>query len=345
MKKRMLRSVIALLLVAGLAVGLAACSGSTPANTGNAETKANAESAAPAKDDAPAEEKFSVYSFGPMTGGAAWGAFEEGFYAACEELGYEGHYLAPTANNDWGAILNLHETAITNGADAIMDLALDPAAYDDILKRGQEEGVILLGLLNDNEHNVGYIGTDPVGLGAAEAEALCTLMEGKDIYVVAMQTDLSNQGQIEQVDAFEAKLKELRPDAVIVSREACNSSAQTAQDRLSAVCTAHPETNSLVSFDSYAGLGAAAYVSAEGLEDSFTVVGIDAAKEILLCIQDGSMKATVAQAWYTMGYEGVKLIEKVKNGEEIPWYTDPGTPIVYPENMDEMIEQLHVDMS
>lgn len=341
MKKSMLRSVTAFLLAAVFAVSLAACSNSAPANNSDEVTaSAAATNAVPTGGDT-----FSVYSFGPMTGGAAWGAFEEGFYDACEELGYEGHYLAPTANNDWGAILNLHETAITNGANAIMDLALDPSAYDDILQRGKDEGVILLGLLNDNEHNVGYIGTDPVGLGEAEAEALCTLMEGKEIYVVAMQTDLSNQGQIEQVDAFEAKLMELRPDAVIVSREACNSSAQTAQDRLAAVCTAHPETNSLVSFDSYAGLGAAAYVSAEGLEDSFTVIGIDAAKEIILCIQDGSMKATVAQAWYTMGYEGVKLIEKIKNGEEIPWYTDPGTPIVYPENLDEMIEQLHVDMS
>lgn len=332
-KNSIIRSLLAIVVMLALAVSMTACGSSSP----NVEDVTEAPKAE--------AEQFVVYSFGPMTGGAAWSAFEDGFYDACEELGWEGHYLAPTTDNDWAAVINLHETAITNGANALMTLALDPSAYADILDRAQEEGIYLVGVYNDDPHNAGYIGTNPIGLGEAEAVALCELMEGKDIYCVSMQTDLSNQSQIDQVDAFEAKLKELRPDATLVSREGCNSSAQTAQDRLSALCTAHPEINSLVSFDSYAGLGAAAYVAAEGLEDSFTVVGIDAAKEIFLCIQDGSMKATVAQAWYTMGYEGVKLVEKVKNGEEIPWYTDPGTPIVYAENLEQMIDELHVDMS
>lgn len=334
-----MKKLLSVLLIIALTLALFGCANNAATDRSNNTMANDSDKVADGNG-----ETVVAYSFGPMTGGAAWGQFEKGFNDACEELGWEGHYLAPTADNNMTELINLQETAITNGADVMIPLVVDVDAMSDMLDSAVEKGIAMVAVYQSAPQIPGVIGTDAVNLGYNIAEALAQCMEGKEIHVVTMQTTLSTSVQNLQVDAFEERLLELCPDAVIVRREECNSSAQTAQDKLAAVCIANPETNALVSFDSYAGLGAASYVEAEGIQDDFCVIGIDDAKEILLAIKHGTMDATVAQMWYKMGYESVKLAEKVRNGEEIPANTDSGTTIVMPEDVDAWAAEVGVDL-
>lgn len=284
------------------------------------------------------------YSFGIMSGGPAWGQYQNGFYAACEELGWEGHYLCPTTDNNMAELFNLHDTAISNGADVMIPCVTDTEAMSDILQRAVDAGIVMVGINQADPHFPAMIGTDVVNLGHRVAEALVACMGDKEIHVVTMQTSLALQDQSAEVDAFEEKLLELRPDAEIVRREECNSSAQTSQDKLAAICLANPETNSFVSFDCNAGLGAATYVESEGLQGEFTVIGIDDAVENLQAIKDGTMAATVAQMWYDMGYGAVMLANDLRNGEEVPAKTDSGSTILMPEDVDAWAEKMNIDM-
>ena len=291
-----------------------------------------------------ADEPIVCYSFGVMSGGPAWGQFQKGFYAACEELGWEGHYLSPTTDNDMNELFNLHDTAISNGADVMLPCVTDAEAMADILQRAVDQGIPMVGINQADPHFPAMIGTDNTNLGHNIAQALVQCMGDKEIHVVTMQTILAHQGQTDQVDAFVAKLLELRPDAVVVRREECGSSAQVSQDKLSAICLANPEANCFVSFDCYAGLGAATYVESEGLQGEFTVIGIDDAVENFQCMRDGTMAATVAQMWYKMGYEAVKLANDLKNGVEIPAVNDSGAAIIMPDGIDAWIEENGLDM-
>ena len=284
------------------------------------------------------------YSFGVMSGGPAWGQYQNGFYAACEELGWEGHYLCPTTDNNMAELFNLHDTAISNGADVMIPCVTDNEAMSDILQRAVDAGIVMVGINQADPHFPAMIGTDNTNLGYKIAEALVACMGDKEIHVVTMQTILAHQGQTDQVNAFEEKLLELRPDAEIVRREECNSSAQTSQDKLAAICLANPETNSFVSFDCNAGLGAATYVESEGLQGEFTVIGIDDAVENLQAIKDGTMAATVAQMWYDMGYGAVMLANDLRNGKEVPAKTDSGSTIIMPEDVDAWAEKMNIDM-
>ena len=284
------------------------------------------------------------YSFGIMSGGPAWGQYQNGFYAACEELGWEGHYLCPTTDNNMAELFNLHDTAISNGADVMIPCVTDNEAMSDILQRAVDAGIVMVGINQADPHFPAMIGTDNTNLGYKIAEALVACMGDKEIHVVTMQTILAHQGQTDQVNAFEEKLLELRPDAEIVRREECNSSAQTSQDKLAAICLANPETNSFVSFDCNAGLGAVTYVESEGLQGEFTVIGIDDAVENLRAIKDGTMAATVAQMWYDMGYGAVMLANDLRNGKEVPAKTDSGSTILMPEDVDAWAEKMNIDM-
>lgn len=291
--------------------------------------------------------KLKVYQISVMSGGAAWGQDEKGFAKACEELGWDGQYLAPSASNVASDMVNLTETAITNGADIIMPCVTDPDVFADVLKRAKEKGIIVIGLAaGDPELCDATVGTDPANLGKNAAEALVKAVgEDEPINVCTMQTQLTNTGQNNQRQAFEDRLKELRPDANVISYEECDSSATKAVDRLSALYLAKPELNGVVSFDSYAGLGGAAFVEEKGLQGKFHVIGIDDAPEILRAIQAGTMDCTVAQMWYDIGYQSVQIAKTIYEGGEYEYDNGIGTSIIFPEDVDTWIETYGIDMS
>lgn len=294
-----------------------------------------------------ASKSLKVYQISVMSGGAAWGQDEKGFKKACEELGWDGQYLAPSASNVASDMVNLTETAITNGADIIMPCVTDPDVFADVLKRAREKGIIVIGLAAGDESMCdAMVGTDPANLGKNAAEALVKAVgEGEPINVCTMQTQLTNTGQNNQRQAFEDRLKELRPDANVISYEECDSSATKAVDRLSALYLAKPELNGVVSFDSYAGLGGAAFVEEKGLQGKFHVIGIDDAPEILRAIQEGTMDCTVAQMWYDIGYQSVQIAKTIYDGGEYEYDNAIGTSIIFPEDVDTWIETYGIDMS
>ena len=286
------------------------------------------------------EEPLQVYGISVMSGGAAWGRFEDGFMDACEELGYEGHYLAPANPNDYTSMVQLCETALNNGADALLVAVTEPTLFQDVLTRAIEQNVVVIGVAAGLE---GYteclVGTDPVSLGENTAIALVDLAAGEQINVAVGQTRLADANQNVQVDAFIAKLSELDPNAVIVDRFECNSSASVSADRLSALYVANPELNACVSFDSYVGVGAASFVGDYGIQDSFIALGIDDGAEVLTAVKSGNLDATIAQQWYKIGQESVYCVERSLAGEELEYNQGIETVIIYPEDVDAHAEE------
>lgn len=285
---------------------------------------------------AAAEEKtIKAYAITVMSGGAAWGRFEQGFMDACAELGWEGHYLAPSTANDATMMIQLTETALNDGADVIAVCVTDQGLFQDVLTRAKEAGVVVIGAAAGVEELcVAQVGTDTVQLGQNTADTLVALMGDKPIYVTAGQTQLSSELQNLQVQAFLDRLAEISPDAVVVDRFECNSVATTSADKLSAMYIAHPELNAVVSFDSYVGLGAASFVSDYGIQDDFMVLGIDDGAENLLAIKNGTMDATIAQQWYQIGYQCIKVGSRVLDGETVDYSQPIPTVAILPDMVD-----------
>ena len=94
---------------------------------------------------AAAEGPVKAYAVTVMSGGAAWGRFEDGFMEACEELGWEGHYLAPSTANDYTAMVQLTETALNDGADVLAVCVSDTGLFQEVLQRAKDAGVTLIG--------------------------------------------------------------------------------------------------------------------------------------------------------------------------------------------------------
>ena len=190
---------------------------------------------------AAAEGPVKAYAVTVMSGGAAWGRFEAGFMEACEELGWEGHYLAPSTANDYTAMVQLTETALNDGADVLAVCVSDTGLFQEVLQRAKDAGVTLIGVAAGmEEYMSALVGTDAVQLGVNTADTLVELMGDKPIHVATGQTLFSIEMQNVQVQSFIDRLAEIRPDAVVVDRFENNSVASTAADKLSALYIANP---------------------------------------------------------------------------------------------------------
>ena len=127
-----MKKMIALILVLVLAISLAACGGSSTAASSSSSNSANSSSST---------QKVKATFVGVMQGGAAWGAAESGFLAACAELGWDGQYVAPGTPNDTIAMADLMSSAVTNKCDVLIGTFYDVDVFGDVAKEAYEKGV------------------------------------------------------------------------------------------------------------------------------------------------------------------------------------------------------------
>ncbi|NLO85177.1 MAG: substrate-binding domain-containing protein [Clostridiales bacterium] len=279
--------------------------------------------------------------------GDSWGRLGEGFLKACEEKGWDGQFTAPVSATNIAGIENVElcEAAINAGADVIMVFAQDSELFADVLQRAREMGIYVVALAKPTDDADLRVGADDANLGHSIAEALVTAMEGKEINVVEMMTDVTSFGQLGQISPFEEKLAEIAPEATIVAREDCSSSADAA-DKLSATYLAHPELNCMITVASEAVTGSVAFTSDYGIADEFTIIGFDDTAEVLHAVKDGALACTVSAQWYDIGYQAVQIVYDILvNGVEYEYSQSIPARIIYPEDVDAYAEQYGIDMT
>ena len=108
---------LALAMVLSLSLLLTACNSASSQAPSQGASQPPSSAAPSTPSDA---ESVKAFFIGPMSGGAAWGQAEKGFMDACAEFGWEGQYLGPTSANANNEMINLIETAITNGANVLI---------------------------------------------------------------------------------------------------------------------------------------------------------------------------------------------------------------------------------
>ena len=343
------RKLLAVLLTMLLIVSLVGC-GSTGGNNNstNPSSGTNTNPSNPAADNGSnTGESQNIMFVSIVTGGVAWGSAQKGFEDALSELGWTGQYVSPTKANDTAGVIDLLDTAVTNKADGIITVILNPDQATDVLSKARAANipVVTCNTFTTEELQDCWIGTDPTNMGITQAETVLNLLKSEKYssfdHVTAcyIQTTLQTQTQNQQYKAFCERIKQEYPNATLIQEE-CNSDAAIAADKLAALLKSYPDLNVVVSQDGYGCPGIANYIESENLQDKLIKIGIDDSPEILDYVSRGVLDCTIAQDFYKMGYQSVYFIKDIKEGKKPPFNNDSGTIVITPDKVQEHLELL-----
>jgi len=124
-------------------------------------------------------EQIKAVMVSVMNGGDYWGPIEEGFLETCESYGWTGEYWSPVTTNSGTEMVELIETAITQGYDVISTCVTDANIFSDVLTRAREAGITVIGTTAPAEGLLdAFVGFDQYQLGYNHGQFIGTSLFG-----------------------------------------------------------------------------------------------------------------------------------------------------------------------
>ena len=252
-----------------------------------------------------------------------------------EELGYDVSWVGPTQFSET-EMVNQMEIALAEKVDAVITSPTNPSVFRPIYLKFQDAGIPIVNAIldapDDQDLRIAYIGTDQEQYGINAAHHLAKQM-GEKANIAVLMTTLDMGNQVAQLGAFQKTIEENYPDMKIVVKEANNSDAIIAAEKMGTIFLTYPEVDAVFCLEVACG-PAAAQVMRETGKTGVTVLAIDDVDDTLGAIREGLIWGTMTQDFYRMGYESVGFVHDFLNGNEVPSVTDSGTVLVTADNID-----------
>jgi ribose transport system substrate-binding protein len=172
----------------------------------------------------------------------------------------------------------------------------------------------------DKSLTAGYSGPDTYGQGAASAEIMCELADGKDINILQVEGLTGNTTAINRKAGFEETVAESCPNVKIIASQPGDWNKDDSQTVTSEMLTAAGARN-------VQGIYAADDTMVAGAIDALKSQGLDVEKMLITSIGNtklgnplvvnGELDGTVFQSSAWDGENAVTLAAKVLGGEEV----------------------------
>ncbi len=239
-----------------------------------------------------------------------WEPAFKGLERASAEFGIEATWEAP--NGPVEKQIDLVESLLARGVDALVVSPLDPEALAAPLRRAKEKGVEVLTMDSDSPGSgrTAYIGTDNRRAGEAAGREMVRLLGPTGGKVAGFVGYLTAANARERIEGFRTGIAGSRVDLVEVYPD--GAEAAKAQNNVEAALRAHPDLAALFTIWSYNAPAAGRALKGAGLVGKVRVVGFDAEPQTLTLIEEGAIDACIGQKPYEFGYQAVRLFHAIR---------------------------------
>ncbi len=282
-----------------------------------------------------------------------WTAAAIGVQRSSAEIGVPVVFQAPTGPDFLSQQLSMLEGMINDKYNAITFSAIDRNAPAPIIKKGLEQGTLMLTMDSDatGSERALYIGMSDYDAGKAAAEAAKKIIgKGKVVGLVGFATAQNAQDRIAGVkDVFkgtdlelvEVLLDDVKPDVAL-------SNAQTAMQK-------YPDLAGFITFYSYDGPAACQAIKQAGKTGTIKLVAFDAEPETQRCMAEGVAQAMIGQRVYFYGYlsgyvmhamtilgkdQVLKMLEPYRDGDN-KFRLNTGIDVIYADSFPQYKEYLN----
>ncbi|WP_022868471.1 ABC transporter substrate-binding protein [Schaalia vaccimaxillae] len=325
--------IVAAAAVGTMAIGLTACSTSTPADGGDAKASGDAQSSA-----APAEKVAGELSTDVPKGDGTqtiylvskgfqhrfWQAVKEGAEEAGNEYGYKVEFVGPKDETQVTEQIGQLQAALDTKPAAIGFAALDSKAAADLLDKIKADNIPVIAFDSGVDSDIPLTTVQTNNYAAAEeaAKHMIELLDGKTGSVGVVCHDATSQTGKERCKGFIDYFKANAPEGLNLLEEQIAGEVGKAADTSKAIIQANSDIVGIYGSNEAAASGVIQGANESGTK--VTVVGFDSGKTQITAIRDGSQAGAVTQAPKLMGYKTVIAAIQAINGIEVPGLVDSG---------------------
>ena len=331
MKKKVLVSMVSVLLAVGLISG---CSGNASTTTTTAAAAADTTAAAPA-DTTAAGQKFKV--------GLSQGTMNHPFRVAMVEKNVEYaeenfpdmDIIVTDGQNDSAKQVSDVEDLIAQGIDCLIISPLTAEALTDVCQKAMDAGIPVITLdRNVNCEVTSCIGAENKPMGVAAADKLAGMTNNKGT-IVEIQGTAGASVTIDRHDGFNEELAKY-PDMKVISTQYCDYLRENAMKYMEDMLQRFGpgEITAVYAHNDEMALGALEAIRAAGREDEgILLIGMDGTEVAFDEIKTGAMSFTIVYPYCAP--EGVIYAHKVLTGEKIDSRIFLDTAIVDSSNIND----------
>lgn len=329
-----MKKFLALFLALAMMGGMMACSSSEPTEETNNGNSATTDTDTTDTTDTTGETDqggegdkldYSSLKFGYvcMNLGNPWFVeVQQGFEAACEELGIQGMVVDSQYNVD-KQVSDL-ETLINDNYNAIMISPIDQNALTAAVDTANEAGIITSCMAQSQDNtDFGYT-VDEYAYGEMIGENAANWINDnladQETVKVCMITQDNVEATIARADGIQDTLESMCPNVEIVARQA-GDTAELGLNIVEGTLAAHPDLQVVVASNDSGGIGGYQAMVNAGFtgDDPVAVFSGDATAEALALMQEENSiyRGTVDLSPYQAAYDTVyKFVEMIENGQK-----------------------------
>lgn len=327
-RNNLIRRSAAMLLAGLLAVSVSACGGG---NSGAADNSGTSR----ADSSNGGTHKLSVVL--KTTSSEYWSYVIAGIEQAEKDLGnVEVDVRGANSDTDFDGQLNMVETIVN--ADMCEAIAIAPLQADQIANALTGVKIPVLAIDTDFEQAETFIGTahEDAAYQGGKYVAEQIGKGGKVVVLANIQGESTSEAR---VAGYRKALEE--GGCEIISTQYTDGVGDKAVTVTDGVLQSFPDIDAIVCCADDVALGASRAIRQTGRDgDGIIVCGFDGISSGVQAVVDGEISCTVAQDPYNMGYQCVKSLLDVVEGEKLDDFIDTGCKVITPDNADEYLAKL-----
>lgn len=295
----------------------------------------------PAASSAASGRKQLQFAFVVNNPSTFWSIAEKGVRKAEKEFGVKVDFRTPPS----GAIdeqQQIIQDLIAKKMDGMAISPIDPANMTTLLNEAAQRMILIT---HDSDapasNRRAYIGTNNYEAGKIAGEEIKkALPNGGDIIIFVGRLDAQNaqdrqKGIVDVLAGTKIKVIDTRLD---------HGDQAKAKENVEGMIVAHPDIAGFTGLWSYNGPAIVSAVQAAGKVGKIKIIAFDEEPGTLQGIKDGAIESTVVQKPFEFGYQSVRLLTEVANGNSarIPAskLIDTGVLVVNKQNVDEFSTEL-----
>ncbi|MFT4219661.1 MAG: ABC transporter substrate-binding protein [Microbacterium sp.] len=256
-----------------------------------------------------------------------WQAVKKGAEEKAAELGVEITFEGPAAETEVDAQLQMLQTAIDKGPDAIGYAALDPEACIPLYEQAEEKKIPIaqFDAPCDSDYGANLSATDSLKAGALAAQHMAELIGDSGKIAIVGHSQINSTG-VERRDGFVNEMKDNHPNIEIVDIQYGDGDHLKSADIAKAMLAAHPDLKGIYGTNEGSAIGVVNAVKELGLEPGkVTIVGFDSGAAQVNAIKDGTMAGAITQDPIGIGKSVVESAYKLAKGETVEEFIDTGS--------------------